>query len=100
MEAMGRKTKAMRDADRDISEKVALGQKAPATKRDTQYDARLFAQGGGMDSGFGADDDYRLYDKPLLRGSSANTLYRPKAGNTEAYGDENDMDKLLDTKKF
>jgi len=100
MEAMGRKTKAMRDAERDISEKVALGQKAPATRKETQYDSRLFNQAEGMDSGFGAEDDYNLYDKPLLRGSNANTLYRPRVGDSDVYGNASEMDKLLDTKKF
>jgi SNW domain-containing protein 1 len=100
MEAMGKKTKAMRDAERDVSEKVALGQKAPPTRKETQYDSRLFSQSEGMDSGFGAEDDYTLYDKPLLRGSNANTLYRPKAGDSDVYGSTKDVDKLLDTKKF
>ena len=100
MEAMGRKTKAMRDAERDISEKVALGEKAPPTRKETQYDSRLFSQNEGMDSGFGAEDDYNLYEKPLLRGSNANTLYRPKVGDSDVYGNAKDVDKLLDTKKF
>lgn len=100
MEAMGKKTKAMRDAERDISEKVALGQKAPPTRKETQYDSRLFSQSEGMDSGFGAEDDYNLYDKPLLRGSNANTLYRPKVGDSDVYGNAKEVDKLLDTKKF
>jgi SNW domain-containing protein 1 len=88
------KTKLNRDDERDVSEKIALGIK-PTTGQpggETMFDQRLFNQSSGMDSGFAADDTYNLYDKPLFKGSSANTLYRPKkpegedeiAGNDEA----------------
>jgi hypothetical protein len=32
-----------------------------------QFDQRLFNQTAGMDSGFGAEDGYSLYDKPLFQ---------------------------------
>jgi SNW domain-containing protein 1 len=36
------RTKEERDNDRDISEKIALGQAQPTTTRDALYDQRLF----------------------------------------------------------
>mmetsp|Transcript_50609 Transcript_50609/g.127112 ORF Transcript_50609/g.127112 Transcript_50609/m.127112 type:complete len:700 (+) Transcript_50609:190-2289(+) len=101
MENMGRKSRAERDARRDISEKVALGLKAPAVaSKETQYDARLYNQSGGMDSGFAADDAYNTYDRPLFTGSSANQLYRPRAVDNDTYGSAEDMAKLTDTSRF
>jgi len=41
------KTKNERDADRDISEKIALGQAQPTT-RDVMFDQRLFNQTAGL----------------------------------------------------
>jgi hypothetical protein len=55
-----------RDRDRDVSEKIALGLAQP-TGQDMQFDQRLFNQTAGMDSGFGAEDGYSLYDKPLFQ---------------------------------
>lgn len=51
----------LRDEDRDISEKIALGQTGAATQNeDSLLDQRLFNQTQGMDSGFAADDDYTV----------------------------------------
>ncbi len=65
-----------RDEDRDVSEKIALGLKptggAGAAGGDAMIDQRLFNQSSGMDSGFGADESYNLYDKPLFAGTSMN----------------------------
>jgi SNW domain-containing protein 1 len=69
--------------DRDISEKVALGIARPAVSAESMYDQRLFNQTSGIASGFGDEDSYSLYDKPLFNGSSANTIYRPKKQETE-----------------
>ncbi|KAJ3019508.1 UNVERIFIED_CONTAM: Puff-specific protein Bx42 [Siphonaria sp. JEL0065] len=66
------------NADRDISEKIALGLTQPSASRESQFDQRLFNQSAGMSSGFGGEDSYNLYDKPLFAGSSANAIYRPK----------------------
>lgn len=51
--------------DRDISEKIALGQAQPSSK-ESMYDQRLFNQTSGLESGYGEEDDYALYDKPLF----------------------------------
>ncbi len=51
----------LRDEDRDISEKIALGQTgAAAQNEDNLLDQRLFNQTQGMDSGFAAEDDYTV----------------------------------------
>jgi SNW domain-containing protein 1 len=39
-----------------------------------------------MSSGFGAEDDYSLYDKPLFSGSSAAAIYRPKRSEEASLG--------------
>eukprot|EP00192_Tetraselmis_astigmatica_P008664 CAMPEP_0117682022 /NCGR_PEP_ID=MMETSP0804-20121206/19369_1 /TAXON_ID=1074897 /ORGANISM="Tetraselmis astigmatica, Strain CCMP880" /LENGTH=626 /DNA_ID=CAMNT_0005491969 /DNA_START=9 /DNA_END=1889 /DNA_ORIENTATION=- len=91
-----KRSKLTRDRDRDISEKMALGQ-ANVGKGggETMYDARLFNQEGGTASGLAADDQYNLYDKPLFadRGSS---LY--KAGRRDRDADEDGED--VDTGRF
>ncbi len=33
---------------------------------DAMYDARLFNQSSGIDSGFGGEDEYNTYSKPLF----------------------------------
>ena len=77
MEAAGKKAKTTRDADRDVSERVALGMPVAQTlKGEAMFDSRLFNQSGGMDSGFGADDEYNAYDK-AWRSSTARSIYRP-----------------------
>lgn len=48
------------------------------------FDARLFNQTHGMSSGFGDEEDYSLYDKPLFTGTSASAIYRPSKASSEA----------------
>lgn len=60
LEKAGKRTKASRAADRDVSEKIALGMHT-ATQGGEQYDARLFNQSAGMSAGFGQDDGALLY---------------------------------------
>ncbi|KAH6588962.1 hypothetical protein BASA50_010383 [Batrachochytrium salamandrivorans] len=86
MTHMGTDTKARvlaQGSDRDISEKIALGLAKPSLSKDTMFDQRLFNQSAGISSGFGAEDSYNTYDKPLFQGSSANAIYRPKRQETE-----------------
>ncbi|CDJ47765.1 hypothetical protein, conserved [Eimeria brunetti] len=72
--------KRREDAERDISELVALGlpvdSKRPKT--DSLFDARLFNQGGGTDSGYkgGEDDTYNLYDRPLFAQRGGAGIYQ------------------------
>ncbi|KAI9017470.1 SKIP/SNW domain-containing protein [Gaertneriomyces semiglobifer] len=87
MSHMGAETKARvlsKSTDRDISEKIALGLAQPTMSKELMYDQRLFNQSQGLSSGFGADDTYDLYDKPLFTGSSANAVYRPKKGDDDS----------------
>lgn len=86
------KRRAIRGEDRDISEAIALGKPVPKSK-DSMFDQRLFNQADGTAAGFGAEDDYNVFDKPLFQGSSTATLYRPRA--TEEF-DESDMAKLVE----
>ena len=94
--AGGKRSRGARDADRDISDKVALGQAAlgggsgSRPFSEAQYDQRLFNQdGGGLDAGLGAEDSYNLYDKPLFadRGKS---IYRPRRGGGDGDGGEDE----------
>jgi len=59
-----KKAKLTRDVDRDISEKIALGQAQPS--KESMVDARLYNQVTGLESGFKEEEDYDLYDKPLF----------------------------------
>ena len=73
-----KRSKISRDRDRDIGEKIALGQANIKATGEALYDQRLFNQDKGMSAGFGAEDDYNLYDKDLFAGSKAGSgLYRP-----------------------
>eukprot|EP01111_Echinosteliopsis_oligospora_P008966 TRINITY_DN2538_c0_g1_i1.p1 TRINITY_DN2538_c0_g1~~TRINITY_DN2538_c0_g1_i1.p1 ORF type:complete len:580 (-),score=210.13 TRINITY_DN2538_c0_g1_i1:94-1833(-) len=100
LEAAGKKGKGMRDEDRDVSEKIALGLGGGGGPRSEEgtFDQRLFNQTQGMEGGFGDDDSYNLYSKPLFASSTANAMYRPRK-NQEDFGDEQ-MDQILSTNKF
>ncbi|KAJ3108475.1 mRNA splicing protein [Phlyctochytrium planicorne] len=87
------KARASKLADRDISEKIALGLAKPTVSRDAMFDQRLFNQSAGLGSGFAGDETYDLYDKPLFTGSSANAIYRPKKGGTQDEDDARGYDK-------
>jgi len=92
---------AARNADRDVGERIALGQAVAAQSSETMYDQRLFNQTSGIGAGFGDEDGYNIYSKPLFSGSSANIVYKPKKGDdSETYGGEEDLKKLQDTSKF
>lgn len=99
--APDKRTKVMKARDRDISEKIALGlPNAGASSQETQFDQRLFNQTKGMDSGFGDDEAYNVYDKPWREENSvANNIYRPsKKLDNDLYSD--DLDTLMKTKRF
>lgn len=54
-----------------------------------------------MDSGYGDDEAYNVYDKPWREGGSmANNLYRPSksVADNEIYGA--DYDKIVNTQRF
>ena len=82
-ETRGGKIASLRDDDRDISEKIALGQAAvsaaSASSSSLPLDSRLFNQSEGLSAGFASDDTYSIYDKPLFQASGASGQYRPTA---------------------
>ncbi|KAK0549611.1 mRNA splicing protein [Tilletia horrida] len=83
MSNMGTEQRArvlMREQNRDISEKIALGLAKPTASKESQLDSRLFNQESYAAS-FGDDDSYNLYDKTLFQGSTAAAaIYRRPAG--------------------
>eukprot|EP00816_Leptocylindrus_hargravesii_P004023 CAMPEP_0196802144 /NCGR_PEP_ID=MMETSP1362-20130617/1823_1 /TAXON_ID=163516 /ORGANISM="Leptocylindrus danicus, Strain CCMP1856" /LENGTH=546 /DNA_ID=CAMNT_0042173361 /DNA_START=13 /DNA_END=1649 /DNA_ORIENTATION=+ len=77
--ALQSKKAARLEDERDVSEKIALGQHTGTGGGGV--DQRLYSQegGAGMDSGFGAEDEYNAYSKPLFE-NVAGSIYKPSAG--------------------
>eukprot|EP01035_Chromulina_nebulosa_P019516 gene19516-25412_t len=97
------KSKLGRDEGRDISEKIALGLHKGTGKLtgEALFDSRLFNQSAGLSSGFGPDDEYNTFTKPLFDKAEASSIYRPKKSDTDIYGDvDTQMAKLSDTSRF
>ena len=99
-----KKQRVIDEQDRDVSEKIALGVHtgAGSSSGAGDVDSRLYSQSSGMDSGFGADDEYNAYSKPLFAaGASSASIYRPTRGET-AYNADEQYDKLKQggTSKF
>lgn len=104
-----KRSKLSRDQGRDLVERVALGQQvgSGAVGGEVLYDQRLFNQDGGggkgssLAGGFGADDAYNLYDKPLFDGGNASSkfLYRPPR-NADGDADGLGTDKVRADKAF
>mmetsp|Transcript_20072 Transcript_20072/g.60668 ORF Transcript_20072/g.60668 Transcript_20072/m.60668 type:complete len:160 (-) Transcript_20072:57-536(-) len=95
-----KRSRLERERDRDVSEKVALGLLKGTAKLagEAQFDKRLFNQSSGMDQGFGADDDYNVYSKPLLDREDAAAIYRPRNADAGKYGDGDEQFADLTTK--
>lgn len=94
------RSKLQRERERDISEQIALGMPAKTIAGgEAQFDQRLFNTSKGMDSGYGDDEAYNVYDKPWREGSNLGQhLYRPsKNVDKEVYGD--DLDTLIKTNR-
>ncbi|XP_055616915.1 puff-specific protein Bx42-like [Toxorhynchites rutilus septentrionalis] len=99
--APDKRSKLQRERERDISEQIALGMPAKSSlSGEAQFDQRLFSTTKGMDSGYGDDEAYNVYDKPWREGNSLGThLYRPsKAIDNYAYGA--DLDKIISRQRF
>ncbi|KAE9028672.1 SNW/SKI-interacting protein A [Phytophthora rubi] len=95
MEKLGKKGKLARDEDRDVSEKIALGQLqggGRAGGSDGMFDSRLFNQSQGISSGFGQEDEYNVYSKPMVDRGKA-SVYRPK-GDDGAFDAEKEYEEL------
>ncbi|KAF9536784.1 mRNA splicing protein [Mortierella hygrophila] len=105
MSRMGSEQKAKimaRSEGRDISEKVALGLAKPTQSKDSLYDARLFGQTSGLNSGFKDDEAYSVYDKPMFT-HTGSSVYRPKRSGGEGGDDvanEDDISRALESDRF
>jgi len=98
-----RRSKLERERERDISEQIALGMPAKTTTSgEGLFDARLFNQSKGMDSGFNDDENYGVYDQPWRKeGNLANNIYRPSKNiDAETYGGQEDLEALRSSKRF
>nr|CAD7608405.1 unnamed protein product [Timema genevievae] len=94
-------SKLQRDRERDISEQIALGMPAKNVPGgEAQFDQRLFNTSKGMDTGYGDDESYNVYDKPWRdSGTLGAHIYRPSRNvDKDVYGD--DLDKLIKTNRF
>ena len=78
-ELLGKKRRF--EGDRDISEKVALGIHTGSGGAGGAggVDSRLYSQNAGLSSGFGADDEYNTYSRPMFdrEGVTSSSIYRP-----------------------
>jgi len=92
VEKRGNKATKGANRERDVSEKIALGQQV-ARSADSSFDQRLFNQTEGMDSGFGDDDNYNVYSKALFDRGVAG-VYRPKPVEADAISDAGLKDML------
>jgi len=98
-----RRGKLEKERERDISEQIALGMPAKSqTTGEGLFDARLFNQSKGMDTGFGDDETYGVYDKPWRKdGDMAQNIYRPgKHLDQEMYGGKEDLEAIRNSKRF
>uniref|UniRef100_A0A2M4A9V5 Putative mrna splicing factor/ chromatin binding snw family nuclear protein n=1 Tax=Anopheles triannulatus TaxID=58253 RepID=A0A2M4A9V5_9DIPT len=96
-----KRTKLQRERERDISEQIALGMPAKSQlSGEAQFDQRLFNTSKGMDSGYGDDEAYNVYDKPWREaGTLGQHIYRPsKALDNDNYGA--DLEKIVNTNRF
>ena len=75
--------------DRDVSEKIALGTHV-GTSGGEGVDSRLYSQNAGLDSGFGAEDEYNTYSRPMFdrEGVTSSSIYRPTRGEEAMDADE------------
>lgn len=78
----------LKERERDISEQIALGLPAKTmVGGEGQFDQRLFNGSKGMDSGFGDDESYNIYDEPWRKTSNmANHIYAGPRGTERASG--------------
>ncbi|KAM6500405.1 pre-mRNA-processing protein 45 [Amanita muscaria] len=93
MSNMGTEQRAkqrLREQNRDISEKVALGLAKPTMSKEAMLDSRLFNR-ETLSNNFADDESYNLYDKPLFHGSTAAAaIYKARGdlnqGNDDSFG--------------
>lgn len=95
-----KRTQLQKDKERDVSEKIALGlPNTGANTGEVQFDSRLFSSAKGLDTGFGEEDSYTVYDKPWRETEQlTSAIYRPSKNIDKEYGDE--FEKALGTRRF
>ncbi|KAL7533743.1 hypothetical protein ACHAXR_005420 [Thalassiosira sp. AJA248-18] len=75
------KKKRRLENDRDVSEKIALGTLTGSGGAGGAggVDSRLYSQNAGLSSGFGAEDEYNTYSRPMFdrEGVASSSIYRP-----------------------
>jgi len=96
--AGNKKAKLTRDVDRDISEKIALGQAQPS--KETMVDARLYNQVTGLETGFKEEEDYDLYDKPLFVDRTNASIYKNVKANSNIDNDGDIGNDITESKKL
>lgn len=100
--APDKRSRIQREREREITEAIALGQPARNinVSGDQAFDQRLFNTSKGMDSGYGHDDEYNIYDKPWRDSNSiGNHIYRPSKNlDNDNYGE--DLEKIKSTNRF
>eukprot|EP00977_Amphora_coffeiformis_P008409 scaffold1912_cov167-Amphora_coffeaeformis.AAC.8 len=85
------------EEERDVSEKIALGVHTGTGGLAGEVDSRLYNQSGGFDTGFGAEDDYNTYSKPLFErqhAAASASIYRPTRGESDYANADEQYDKL------
>ena len=96
------KKKRRLENDRDVSEKIALGTHTGSGGAGG-VDSRLYSQNAGLDSGFGAEDEYNTYSRPMFdrEGVTSSSIYRPtRDANMEDADAQYDKLKRGATSKF
>ncbi|KAM3957198.1 LOW QUALITY PROTEIN: puff-specific protein Bx42-like [Aphomia sociella] len=99
--APDKRSKLVKDRERDISEQIALGMPAKTNQGgEGMFDQRLFNNSKGMDSGYGDDEAYNVYDKPWRNQDSVGAhIYRPsRHADKDNYG--GDIDSIVNQRRF
>ena len=100
------KKKRRLEGDRDVSEKIALGTHTGGAGGAAAggVDSRLYSQNAGLSSGFGAEDEYNAYSRPMFDregGATSSSIYRPtRDANLEDADAQYDKLKRGATAKF
>ncbi|XP_050679995.1 puff-specific protein Bx42 [Leptidea sinapis] len=86
--APDKRSKLVKERERDISEQIALGLPAKTSQGgEAMFDQRLFNNSKGMDSGYGDEEGYNVYDKPWRNQDGVGAhIYRPTRGDADTYG--------------
>ncbi|XP_038217224.1 puff-specific protein Bx42 isoform X2 [Zerene cesonia] len=98
--APDKRSKLVKERERDISEQIALGLPAKTNQGgEAMFDQRLFNNSKGMDSGYGDDEAYNVYDAAWRSGAVGAHIYRPSRGaDADAHGAG--LDALANTRRF